>query len=207
MSEHIWAAVLLAVLLVALGLSNTLFYLGVPFYVTRKVAHIGSAIPIVLLPVAFFSIAYPLLLSGLFVLVFASSHKYDLFPGFARKGRWSEIYFPLSVCVSIGLLWNYNPWWAIVPPLWLALGDGVTGLVRMKVNKREVKGWYGSLACWIVCLLVGVLTLSWAGVLGASVATLFERFSGDAEGAIIPLDDNLTMPLSGTLVLLLWQSL
>jgi dolichol kinase len=208
MSEYGWALILAGCLLIVFGVSNYAYIRGVPFYISRKIAHLGSAPLMVALPLVFESIVFPLGLAGAFFMMLVANRRTNVFPGFAKKERLSELFFPLSVFVAIAALWSIDPWAAIVPGLWLAVGDGVTGLVRMKVNKREVKGWWGSLACLGVCLPLGLLvTPIWAGMLGGAVATLAERYCGDAAGAVFRLDDNLAMPLAGMLVmvpLLIW---
>ena len=208
MTEIGWALVLAGCLVFVFAVSNFVHDRGAPFYISRKVAHLGSAPLMVALPILFEGMLYPLALSAGFLGMLVATRRTNAFHGFAKEGRLSELFFPFSVLVAIAALWSVDPWAAIVPGLWLAVGDGVTGLVRMKVNKREVKGWWGSLACLGVCLPLGLLvTPVWIGMLGGAVATLAERYCGDAEGAVLRLDDNLAMPLAGMLVMvpvLLW---
>jgi dolichol kinase len=207
MIEYFWACVLTGVALVAMVASNYAFKSGLSFYASRKIAHFGAAIPIVLLPVFFSSMLYPVILSSGLLLVVLISHKRNLFPGFARHGRLSEIYFPLSVLVSILIFWSTSPWVAIAPPLMLSLGDGITGVVRKFVYKEEIKGNWGSFACFIVCALIGVILLPsiLTGLISALAATLAERFCGDSKGSIIKIDDNLAMPLSAIVVIVIFS--
>ena len=208
MSDYGWALVLAGCLVFVFAVSNYVYHRGAPFYISRKVAHLGSAPLMVALPILFESVIFPLGLAAAFLAMLVANRRTNVFPGFAKQERLSELFFPFSVLVAIADLWSVDPWAAIVPGLWLAVGDGVTGLVRMKVNKREVKGWWGSLACLGVCVPIGLLvTPIWVGMLGGAVATLAERYCGDAEGAVLRLDDNLAMPLAGMLVMvpvLLW---
>lgn len=196
------AGFIIALGLLSILLSNRMHEQGHPFYITRKVAHLGAGVPIVLLPFVFQEMLYPLAIAIGFFLLLAVLKAAGWSSGFARKGRLSDVLFPLALVASIALFWNTDPFLAVVPGIWLAFGDGVTGLVRMAVNKREVKGWWGSLACFCVCTVSGfLLGVAMLPLLVASgLATLAERFSGDAEGSLIRLDDNLTMPATAILV-------
>lgn len=201
--HEMWAALLLAVvLLLGLYLANVVYWLGAPFYISRKVAHAASVPPMVLMPVLFDGPAWPLILTGGFLVMLAVTHPFVVWPGFAKKGRWSELYYPLAVFLSIALLWDLSPWAAIVPGLWLALGDGITGIVRTLTLHREEKGWWGSLACLGVCAGIALLVQPvWVGLVAGAVATTAERFCGDAKGALLRVDDNLAMPVAGLVVM------
>ena len=195
---NFWVVFLSFTAIAAMFISNYCFKRGMPFYLTRKIVHFFAAVPLLVSPLVFDQVYYPLSIGLVFLVLLVATHNTDLFPGFVKKGRLSEIFFPLSICISLVALWSVDPWAAVVPGLWLALGDGVTGLVRMKVNKREEKGWWGSLACLGACTGVAFLVSRvCVGVLGGCVATLAERFCGDAPGAIIKIDDNLAMPVAG----------
>lgn len=205
-----WAIGLALYIQLAMLLSNFLYRRGVPFYLSRKVIHFGAAPAILVLPLVFDSAFFPILLSAILAVQLALNHLLfargtrNLFPGFARKGRLSEVYFAIASLISIAALWHIDAWLAVVPSLWLALGDGITGVVRSYTSGREVKDWWGSLACLIVCsaISIALVTPLVAGLAGAAAATIAERYSGDAEGALIKLDDNLAMPLAGLATML-----
>lgn len=203
MSEYGWALVLAGCLLLVFAVSNYIHDRGAPFYISRKVSHLASAPLMVALPLLFESIVYPLALSAAFFGLLLITHRYNVFHGFAKKGRLSELWFPFSVFLSIAVLWPIDPWAAIVPPLFLAIGDGFTGITRMVLYKREVKGWGGTGACAFVCIPIGAVLISpfWLGILAAVGATFAERYCGDAEGSLVPLDDNLSMPLFAVVII------
>jgi len=75
---------------------------------------------------------------------------------------------------------------AVVPTLFMAWGDGVTGVVRNLKYKKRTKAWEGSLAMLLVCIPIGTL-MGLAGVVTGVVATLVERVEW--------FDDNLSIPL------------
>jgi dolichol kinase len=200
-----WAIILAFYIQLAMLLSNFLYRRGMPFYLSRKVIHFGAAPAVLLLPILFDLVYFPMLLAALLTFQLTANHMLftngtrNLFPGFARAGRLSEVYFALASLISIAALWHIDPWLAVVPPLWLALGDGITGIVRSYTSGREKKDWWGSLACVIVCGAIGIVLVTpvVAGLAGAVTATLAEKYAGDAEGAAIRLDDNIAMPMAG----------
>ena len=80
-------------------------------------------------------------------------------------------------------------------------GDAAAALVGKHRNPAGGKSFAGSAACFAVCLVIGLLLFPERGliaILGATTATLLERFSG-------PFNDNLMVPLgtAGVLSLLI----
>jgi dolichol kinase len=89
--------------------------------------------------------------------------------------------------------------------LYLILGDGVASLAGKKIGgphwPMSSKRLSGSLACFLVCLLIGFVMLppSFAGmgyVWGAVAATVFEL-------GFIPLNDNFLIPFMSSWTLLI----
>jgi len=188
----------------ALGLANIAYWRGWPQHLSRKVPHIAAAVPIAMAPLFFQDIWYPLGLCLAFLLLLLAGHRFGLFPGTIQRGRFSELGFPLALLAPIALFWNVNPWIAVLPGLGVAIGDAVAGLVRFFLYRRQVKGWWGSAACFgtIAAMAILIVTPLWLGLVAALAGTLAERYSGDSQGAILYLDDNLTLPLAMTVVLL-----
>lgn len=86
--------------------------------------------------------------------------------------------------------------------LYLVLGDGVASLIGMRLQgprwPDSRKRLSGSLACFLVCLLIGIVLLrpiyGWHGiVLGAIAATLLEK-------GFWRLNDNFVIPAGSALV-------
>jgi phytol kinase len=65
---------------------------------------------------------------------------------------------------------------AVVPTLFMAWGDGVTGVVRNLLHKKRPKAWEGSLAMLLVCIPVGAL-MGTIGVLAGVAATAVESYA------------------------------
>lgn len=76
--------------------------------------------------------------------------------------------------------------------MYLALGDAFAALFGKKFGKHKLiknKTWEGSIACFLVCFVIGLLFLSWPlAILGAVIATVIEIVPW-------PLNDNFWMPL------------
>jgi dolichol kinase len=82
---------------------------------------------------------------------------------------------------------------------YLVLGDAAAALVGRRYGKRRfgAKSLEGSLACFVVCLGLGALALPQhpAAILGGALAATL------AEALPWPVDDNLSVPLVGAVVL------
>jgi dolichol kinase len=88
--------------------------------------------------------------------------------------------------------------------LYLIFGDTAASLVGKRLQGPRWPGsekrFSGSLACLTVCLIIGATLLrpmyGWHGVVaGAITATLLEW-------SVLPINDNLTIPVGSSLVLL-----
>ncbi len=106
---------------------------------------------------------------------------------FQVRENLGEVWF----CVSWGLvflaLWYVDLPAAAVATMFMAYGDGVTGIVRNFVYKRWTKGFWGSVAMLAVSLPLGLAIKGFAGALSAIIATLIEVWPA--------IDDNITVPL------------
>ena len=199
MTPLAWAFLFTSLLLSSFLVANYLVARGVPFHLARKVAHLSAGVPIGLSPLVFPSVWYPVGLALAFLALLTLSHQIDLLPGVSRPGRWSEVSFPAAVLLSLAL-WPVSPWAAALPGLWVALGDGVAGLVRAWVYQRPSKGLWGSAACLAVCLPLAVLvTPFWVGIAGVGAFTVAEYLCGDV--GRIHLDDNLAAPVAATAIM------
>jgi glycerol-3-phosphate acyltransferase PlsY len=88
---------------------------------------------------------------------------------------------------------------AIVGLLFLVMGDSIAALIGTTYGAHKIgdKSAEGSLACFLVCSVIGVVLLGWIGIPGAIAATLSELVP-------LPVDDNLRIPLiSGIIMQLL----
>lgn len=81
----------------------------------------------------------------------------------------------------------------VIPVLFMAYGDGITGIVRnLKYNKRT-KAWEGTAGMLLLCIIIGA-KMGFAGVFVGIVCTLIERVDNRY--------DNITVPTSCLFILL-----
>jgi phytol kinase len=194
---------IIGVVLSGLWVSNIIYDHGVPQYISRKVGHGAGGM-------AFFgsyllsSAWWPIFVSAALSVLFLVAHlfKPSTFRGVGGSGRDSrimaEVWFPLVAVPVYGIswLWLKQPAVAVASLLFMAWGDGVTGLVRSQIYHRAVKGWWGSLAMLIVCLAIAWVFIEpfWIGAVASLLAVVTERVFGDY-GIIKWADDNWAIPV------------
>ena len=80
--------------------------------------------------------------------------------------------------------------------LFMAYGNGITGIIRnLKYNKRT-KAWEGTAGMLVLCVIIGA-KMGFAGIFAGIVCSFVERIEN--------IDDNFTVPASGLLILLASQ--
>ena len=211
MAEVPYALLVAGTVVVGLLVSNYVYDRGVPNYVSRKIGH-GAGGLAFLMSFMFLSSVWAMILAGAFgaVLYLARVIRPSTFRGVGGTGRsrnvMAEIWFALVAVpvVFISWYWLGRADIAIASLLFMAWGDGITGLVRARVYHRPVKGWWGSLAMLVVCVALALAFIRpfWIGAFAAGVAVVVEYLYGD-NGSIKWADDNLAVPLAGMGVMLL----
>jgi dolichol kinase len=197
--------VVLVVGVVAAGLwvSNIVYDLGIPHYISRKIGH-GAGGLAFLASFVLSSAWWPIFISVIFGILLLITHliKPDVFRGVGGTGRnnkiLAEVWFAwIAVPVfAISWLWLNKPAVAVSSLLFMAWGDGITGLIRWKVYRKPVKGLWGSLAMLCTCLVISWVFIRpfWIGVVASIAATITERTFGDY-GVIKWGDDNWAIPV------------
>ena len=208
--EAPYAVLISGAIAVGLYISNILYDLKVPHYISRKIGHAAGGLGFLLCRFLFSSGWWPLILSGGFVLLLwgARLFKPDTFRGVGGTGRpnkvMAEVWFPLSAIplIAIGWIWLGHPVETIVCLLFMAWGDCVTGLVRSQLYHRAVKGLWGSLAMFVTCIIIAWAFIHpfWIGLAASGVATVTEYTCGDV-GLIKKIDDNLAIPVMSFITL------
>jgi dolichol kinase len=196
--------------LVGLWLSNILYDLNVPHWISRKIGHAAGGLGFLLCVFLFSSGLWPLIITIAFTLMLwlARVVRPSTFRGVGGSGRatsaMAEVWFPLVAIpiIGIGWIWLNKPLLAIASLLFMAWGDCVTGLVRSQVYSSPTKGLQGSIAMFIVCLIIAWAFISpfWLGSIGAVVATVTEWACGDV-GLLKWADDNWAIPLFSFIVM------
>jgi phytol kinase len=202
-SELPYAVLILGVVVVGLWISNFLYDLKIPHYISRKIGHSAGGAGFLIAGFGFSSARWPIILafSFGFILWAARLIRPQTFRGVGGSGRnnsMAEVWFawvavPLFI---IGWLWLDKPFLTISCLLFMAWGDCVTGLVRAEVYGRPVKGLWGSLAMLLVCLVISWAFIRplWIGFAGSVIATITEWTFGDV-GIIKWADDNWAVPI------------
>jgi phytol kinase len=182
---------------------------SIAVYYNRKFIHIfAGGVVVLIVPFVFSSPIFPLL-SGLIMAVIAlAAHKRgNTFYWFQTSNNFNDVSFCFMWGIAIFILWQIlgNPWIAIIPPAFIAFGDGITGIIRNLAFKERKKHPIGNIYMMGVCIPIGyyftvnsnIYGLAFWGVLAAIVASFFERY----EFGII--DDNVLIAGSATIILYL----
>ena len=125
---------------------------------------------------------------------------------FQTDQNQNDVKFTLMWWTSITMIWVLvgDPWLAIVPSLFMAFGDGVTGVVRNAVIKKRSKSPIGNVFMFIVSAPLGWIVAGMGdpsipvwGLISAAIATFVERYEFG------PIDDNILITVFATAVLML----
>ena len=150
-------------------------------YYNRKLVHIfaGGVIALIV-PVVFSSSIYPLFCGLAITIITYLSHKRKgkMLYWFQTEDNLNDVNFCFMWGITIFVLWEVmgNPWLAIIPSVFMAFGDGVTGIARNIVFKKRTKHPIGNVFMAIVCIplgyiLAGIGGMAIGGVIAAIVAS------------------------------------
>ena len=176
-------------------------------YYNRKIVHmLAGGIGSVAVPLVFTDPWFPLAAGLGFTCFTLLAHRLGLrMYWFQTPENTNDVKFALMWAISVSGLWWIlgDPWLAILPSLYMAFGDGVTGIVRNALVRRRSKHPIGNLFMLLVCLPLGwtigaqaTPPIPWWGLASAIVATWIERYEFG------PIDDNVLITVSASLVLL-----
>lgn len=168
-------------------------------YVSRKLIHaLAAGIATVLVPLVFHTPLVPAALSAALAALLVAFRRKGGMRWFQTSNDANEVTFVVSWGASLTAVWlaTRNMTLAILPPLYISIGDAVTGFVRAAVLGRREKHWVGNLAMSAFTVPVGVALLGpiWGVVTGAAAAV--------AERINRPVDDNVAVALVTTLLVI-----
>jgi len=164
-------------------------------YMGRKTLHfLSGGVSIVLAPYLFRAVYLPFLLCFAMVLLTLAGHLWlGPFEWFQVKGNYADVYFCIMFTILVAAFWHYNPWIGVLSCLFMAWGDGITGVVRNIIYKRRTKSLWGNLAMLLLCVPLGYYLLGVIGVVGGVFASLIEKFEF--------IDDNISVPIGSALLM------
>ena len=174
---------------------------NVAIYYNRKILHmlVGGAIAIAC-PLVFTTPIYPLMIGIIMaVATYIPYRTGKILYWVQTEENMNDVNFCIMAGISVYVLWILmdDPYLAIIPVIFMAFGDGVTGVARNMVFKRRTKSPIGNVFMAIVCIPSGYYLASLAsnpipiwGVIAAVVASVIERY----EFGII--DDNVLITIS-----------
>jgi phytol kinase len=189
------------------------FKKSVALYYNRKFIHIFAGGFVVLaVPFVFAKPYFPLLAGVLLTIIMFIFHKSGrILYWFQTDENVSDVSFCLMWGIAIFILWTVfdNPWIAIMPPAFIAFGDGVTGLVRNFGFKERSKHPIGNVYMACVCIPIGyyfgdisgIPGMAVWGVIAAVAATFLERYE------IGQIDDNILITIGSTIILFIGAAL
>lgn len=174
--------------------------INVAVYYNRKIIHIAAGGVVLLVPLIYREPWIPVSLTVLLTLMVGMSRKKNdkFMYWFQTKDNDYEVHFLVmtTLLLSLGYLIG-DPWCGVLPVAFMAIGDGVTGIIRNFMFKRRTKSWWGNLGMLMVNVLIGSIK-GVPGILSGVVAAIVERF----EFLGGKIDDNITVPLISFAVLL-----
>jgi dolichol kinase len=180
----------------------------VAVYYNRKVAHmVAGGVPLIMCPIVFSDPIWPLIGGLMGAIALASTHLLD------RRLWWmqteknmNDATFALMLGLSVYVLWEYldDPWLAILPSLFMAYGDGVTGIIRNKLFAKRTKSAWGNLGMAILCIPLGWViganaepSIPMWGAISGAVASFVERYEFG------PIDDNVLIVIASSAIIAL----
>lgn len=166
-------------------------------YFSRKVIHfLAGGLTAMLLPFVAHEPFLPAITAFALALMTYLPHKIN------RRMYWFQdpenIYdvdFTLSWGLIIFFTWYIDRsfWLGVIPVLFMAFGDGITGIIRNLKYNRRTKAWEGTLGMLVLCMIIGA-KMGFAGIFAGILCSLVERVEN--------LDDNVTVPAVGLFILL-----
>ncbi len=171
---------------------------NVAVYYNRKIIHSAAGGVVALLtPFVFREPVIPAIsafLLGAFLLHARRSGR--LMYWFQVPENSYEVNFTIAWGLSLLILWPIlGPKLAVLPALFIAFGDAVTGVVRNTLFKRRTKHWAGNVAMLAVAAPLGYAYGGLLGAVAGLIASVVERYE------FPPIDDNLLIALASLAVL------
>ncbi|MCE4625492.1 MAG: dolichol kinase [Desulfurococcales archaeon] len=174
---------------------------NVAVYYNRKIIHIlAGGVVAFLVPFLFSGPLIPMLMAFMLGAFLYYWHwKGRLLYWFQTEENMYEVNFTIAWGLSLFLLWTLtdNAKISVVPAVFIAIGDGVTGIIRNAVFARRTKHWLGNIGMLAVVVPLGYALAGGLGAVAGVLASIVERFE------FPPIDDNLLVAFTSLAVLLI----
>ncbi len=174
---------------------------NVSVYYIRKIIHAAAGgVVAILTPFLFTQPHIPALMAlALSGFLYYHRTRGNLLYWFQTHENAYEVNFTLAWGAGLWTLWMItgDPRLAVLPPLFIAFGDAVTGVVRNSLFARRTKHWIGNAAMALVTVPLGFMLAGLIGAIAGLVASIVERFE------IPPIDDNVLIVVASTMIILL----
>ena len=172
----------------------------VAVYYNRKVIHIlAGGVCAVIISFTFETPLLPLMMAAVLAIFLYVPHGIGkIMSWFQTEDNMYEVSFAIMWGVILSLGWMVsggNFWFGVLPVLFMAVGDAITGIVRNIIYRKRTKSWKGNVAMALFSIPVGA-TLGVAGIIAGAAASIVEHFE------FKPIDDNITVPLVSFLILI-----
>lgn len=172
-------------------------------YMARKSIHILSAgVSVLLAPFLFSDLLVPAILGSLMVAFTLVGHFRKPYSWFQVKRNYADVYFTAACTLVLLVFWNYNIWIGVLSALFLAWGDGMTGIVRNIVYGKRNKGIWGNIAMFIICVALAYFMnghVGYVAFVGAAFASVIERSEH--------IDDNISIPFGSAIIMIILPAL
>lgn len=208
--ETAWATILLMYIFFVLYATKKFFKhmtarrnmkTNVAVYYNRKIIHIlAGGVTAFLVPLLFSSPLIPFIMALFIALLLLIPHrKKSLLNWFQTSENMFEVNFCFAWGLSLLTVWlvTNNPYYAIIPPLFISIGDAVTGLIRNGLYGRRTKSWYGNIGMFATTVPIGLYYAGIPGLLAAIASSIIEHFE-------IPpfFDDNVLITLTSSIIII-----
>ncbi|NPA84826.1 MAG: dolichol kinase [Crenarchaeota archaeon] len=170
---------------------------NVAVYYNRKIIHITAGGLVLSVPYLFQTPLVPLGLTLALTALLLFKRKKGRMYWFQTDDNDYEVHFTAMTFVMLALGYALgNVWYGVLPAAFMAIGDGVTGIIRNYMFRRRTKSWWGNLGMLAVCVAIGSLAGA-PGIAAGVAASIVERY----EFLNGKIDDNITVPLVSFAVL------
>ncbi len=165
---------------------------NVAVYYNRKLIHVAAGgVVAVLTPVLFTSPLIPAAAAFAMAVLLLAARRVRLMYWFQTRDNAYEVNFNVAWGASLLALWPLlgDPWLAVLPALFISLGDAATGVVRNMLFAKRTKHVAGNIAMALVTVPIGYAAAGLAGAVLGLVASAAEKLEAG------PIDDNVIVAL------------